>query len=59
MKNMESMVPVFADVISGAFGGAVIGNAIGGNTIPIVGAIAGAMFMLFHALFTQRQKKAR
>lgn len=59
MKNIDNVATAFAHVISGAFGGAVIGNAIGGDTMPLIGAIAGATFMLYYALFSQRQKKTR
>ena len=58
MKNSANIIPIFTDMISGAFGGAVVGNWIGGYNVSILGASLGAIYMLFYGIHVMRQRKA-
>jgi len=57
MKNTANIIPIVTDMISGAFGGAVIGNSFGGYKISILAASLGAIYMLFYGIHVMRQRK--
>ncbi|HLZ17826.1 MAG TPA: hypothetical protein VKQ08_12330 [Cyclobacteriaceae bacterium] len=53
----DLMIPIFADAISGAFGGAVIGNAFGGKTIMIIASIIGAAILIIYSVKRTKTEK--
>jgi len=57
MKNLTVISPVVTDAITGAFGGAVIGDAMGGSNVAIVTTVLGAMFMVYVSIHNLRQQK--
>ncbi len=57
MKNFANIIPIVTDMISGAFGGAVIGDWIGGFRGAILAASLGAIYMLFYGIHVMRQQK--
>lgn len=57
MKNLANIIPIVTDMISGAFGGAVIGDWIGGYPVSIFAASLGALYMLFYGIHIMRQRK--
>lgn len=59
MKNLQSINPVVTDAISGAFGGAVLGNAFGEDWITIVFSILGAALLAYNAIGMIKKDQAR
>lgn len=59
MKNFEYIFPVLTDAISRSFGGAIIGNSIGGFPVAILSAVIGAAILIFHGLKVHNQKKTQ
>ena len=57
MKNFANIIPIITDMISGAFGGAVIGDWFGGYPVSILAASLGALYMLFYGIHVMRQRK--
>lgn len=58
MKNID-IFPLFADVISASFGGAIIGNWIGGYPIAFIAAIVTAILFIGVGINTLKKKRSQ
>ncbi len=59
MRRFELMIPVIADAISGAFGGAILGSAMDGFGVTVVFSSLGGIFMLFHGIHIMRAREQK
>ena len=58
MKNISHILPIAGDAISAAFGGAIIGNWLGGPPVAIVAAVAGAIIFAIAGVRLLNKRKA-
>ncbi len=59
MKQFSSWSPIVTEALSGAYGGAVIGDAIGGERWVVAASQAGACILIISNIARLRDEKGK